>query len=472
MKQLIQFYLLLSSICSTGQRGFTIFDDQSENSVILDLIESESHFYFILDIGSKENFFMPCLYGDSYLLSLEKINNKIDTLAQLSSITNSLTSLHHLQFNAAGSKITLVGSSKSALQTTPTTIISVAYDIEWGTTSIDTVSQNLQYQLTGFNKLQLQDGSTILAYSLWNGQTGPTDGNYYISIDSFGNIKNTLVTEIDPTTTRYYGGAISSVPMSNDEFYSFSVETIIYNSSLVPIDTLPADITYPPHDRRSAVQCDLDVLISGVPIGFSKLDQDLLEIKNIYGNDQSFTGTQGQSIDKNYLKDIYMVSNRFISGSHRTMSLTKSNCNLDIIWEKEIEVPENYEVIWGHGVLATRDGGAVVYGSVNEDLTESLDAFFLKYDADGVITSRSDAETKSLHAVYPNPSAGMLYVSGGQPGQLLHMVVYSQLGELVQEISESSSGQGTDLSYLPIGIYYIKTTTADGSTSTYRWCRM
>ncbi|HKK40262.1 MAG TPA: T9SS type A sorting domain-containing protein [Cryomorphaceae bacterium] len=70
--------------------------------------------------------------------------------------------------------------------------------------------------------------------------------------------------------------------------------------------------------------------------------------------------------------------------------------------------------------------------------------------------------------LYPNPTRGQVNIKTNSEKALLNVVVFDQMGRIVEQFGNQNSSQilSLDLGHLPLGVYSLSLTAADGKTST------
>ncbi|HKL40296.1 MAG TPA: T9SS type A sorting domain-containing protein, partial [Cryomorphaceae bacterium] len=70
--------------------------------------------------------------------------------------------------------------------------------------------------------------------------------------------------------------------------------------------------------------------------------------------------------------------------------------------------------------------------------------------------------------LYPNPTRGQVNIKTNSEKALLNVVVFDQMGRIVEQFGNQNSSQilSLELGHLPLGVYSLSLTAADGKTST------
>lgn len=139
--------------------------------------------------------------------------------------------------------------------------------------------------------------------------------------------------------------------------------------------------------------------------------------------------------------------------------LTKLDTAYNIVWQKKYG-GDAYNLMFG--VLATSDGGCVMYGRrYDYNNIPKLDAYIIKVDGNGLVTSETaiPINQESITA-FPNPSTGQLNFKKETPSvsSRFELTVFDISGKLVFQKKETDLSETLDLSHLSTGnyIYQIK----------------
>ncbi|MDP2236946.1 MAG: T9SS type A sorting domain-containing protein, partial [Bacteroidales bacterium] len=118
-------------------------------------------------------------------------------------------------------------------------------------------------------------------------------------------------------------------------------------------------------------------------------------------------------------------------------------------------------------LLATSDGGCLISGEYNDFMnhpfTHISDAFFLKMDANGIITSLPFNKTSlkpTAYAIHPNPVKEKFRIQSAT-GQTTKAMLYNLNGALVKRF-EFVSDFEADVSTLMPGAYLLQLSRQDG----------
>ncbi len=134
--------------------------------------------------------------------------------------------------------------------------------------------------------------------------------------------------------------------------------------------------------------------------------------------------------------------------------LTKLDTAYNIVWQKKYG-GDAYNLMFG--VLATSDGGCVMYGRrYDYNNVPKTDAYIIKVDGNGVVTSETTIPiTQTSITAYPNPSMGQLNFKKEAPSvfERFDVLVFDISGKLVFEKKETDLSEMIDLTYLTEGNY-------------------
>lgn len=137
--------------------------------------------------------------------------------------------------------------------------------------------------------------------------------------------------------------------------------------------------------------------------------------------------------------------------------VTKADQDLNIVWKKRYLTDGNYQAMT---INATSDGGCLVFGSVGDSQGQRFTLFALKINAEGFV-GLDEFQEENMAFVYPNPSNGIIRISGVEADKTL---IYNTLGQHVI----SFRGNETNVETLTRGVYLMRITDVDGKTQTLR----
>ncbi len=202
--------------------------------------------------------------------------------------------------------------------------------------------------------------------------------------------------------------------------------------------------------------------------------------KNIYStsNDTTIWGAWNYNSDTTKLGEWYWggTHNYIYGASGRAFSqssflLHKLNKDYSTKWTKKYGGDAYYEL---YGVLATDDGGCLIYGTrYDYNNTPKYDAYILKVNADGLITSESSIplSLNTVH-IYPNPSNGFVHFDYKEPLKDIQIRVVDTKGSLVHQVKLSDGVLPTlDLSFLNNGVYFIQIMEQNQLFAVCRWVK-
>lgn len=196
-------------------------------------------------------------------------------------------------------------------------------------------------------------------------------------------------------------------------------------------------------------------------------------------NDTAIWGAWNYSLDSTKIGEWYWGgSYNFIWGEighalvPSSFILHKLNRDYSTKWTKRYGGDAYYEM---YGVLATDDGGCMMYGTrYDYNTTPKYDAYILKVNGEGLITSESFIPL-TLHAieVYPNPSNGLINLDFKEPLRNVQIRVIDTKGSLVHQITlpESQVSATLDLSFLNNGVYSIQIIEQNRLFAVSRWVK-
>lgn len=134
--------------------------------------------------------------------------------------------------------------------------------------------------------------------------------------------------------------------------------------------------------------------------------------------------------------------------------INKVDSNLNVVWKKFYGGDAFYST---NDIIATPDGGCIVTGYRYDHLTQNqeTDAFILKIDQNGLITSNKETQQiKSYNAiVYPNPAKDKLTFRIAENFTNSEITINDLSGKQIQTIANVSSIENIDISSFSNGIY-------------------
>jgi Secretion system C-terminal sorting domain len=207
----------------------------------------------------------------------------------------------------------------------------------------------------------------------------------------------------------------------------------------------------------------------------ARLTQDLVFLAtNLRGATKFYTtveavrdtnSTQGISVSIDTTKDgrfIYWggayntgpVSGSIFSNLRASFILTKLDTAYRTIWQKKYGGEAYYLM---QGVLATSDGGCLMYGRrYDYNTVPKMDAYIIKVDGNGMISSETTIPIGlSSITAYPNPSTGQLNFKKETPSVLrrFEVSIFDISGKLVHQKKETDLSETIDLTHLAEGNY-------------------
>ncbi len=171
------------------------------------------------------------------------------------------------------------------------------------------------------------------------------------------------------------------------------------------------------------------------------------------------------------------------TGAYDTPFLNQSNGFFII--QVDTVLRKNWEIYFGSndqyryavsGILATKDGGALIYGRRYDDLGERVfNAYMVKFNADGNIswTNNIDASQLITIKIYPNPSNGPLILDMRGITGMAELRIFDTNGNNVYVHHDISEGRTTmDLSGLSNGTYMYKIYHGNKVIGKGRWVKV
>ncbi|MGP1447866.1 MAG: T9SS type A sorting domain-containing protein [Candidatus Limimorpha sp.] len=149
--------------------------------------------------------------------------------------------------------------------------------------------------------------------------------------------------------------------------------------------------------------------------------------------------------------------NVFPAYSPYNITVTRTDENLNVIWEKTYTHPAKF--LQATYLLATNDGGCLVAGGAYDHSNDHYDLFLLKINANGSVDTKEVMviDEKAL-GVYPNPVRDVARFSGGE---YRTVEILNMQGQMV--LQETVEGNTFYAGGLAAGVYYIIATDAEGN---------
>ena len=221
----------------------------------------------------------------------------------------------------------------------------------------------------------------------------------------------------------------------------------------------------------------------------------------LIGSTGQFGGVNLQVMDKNYkrklsfgIDQLYRVAFPFnvfdlndegilYTGAYDTpfyhqsdgLFITKFDTGFQKNWEIYFGLNDQYRYK-GSGIIATSDGGALVYGARYDDLGERVfNAYMVKFNSDGNISWTNNIDASQLITIktYPNPSNGPLsFDIKGITGKA-DIRIFDMSGNNVYVHHGITDGATTlDLSDLVSGTYIYKVYQKNKVLGTGQWVKV
>ena len=153
--------------------------------------------------------------------------------------------------------------------------------------------------------------------------------------------------------------------------------------------------------------------------------------------------------------------NDWFTYSPYNITLTKTNENLDVIWQESFTYPTRH--LMATFLMATNDGGCVVLGGANNWNTGHYDFFVIKVNSDGMLCSNEImVEDLRPYAFYPNPVKDRICFEFSPDVQPTQIEFYDMQGRLI--VMQRDGMENVDMSQLPAGVYMMRVTLDNGKT--------
>jgi hypothetical protein len=166
-------------------------------------------------------------------------------------------------------------------------------------------------------------------------------------------------------------------------------------------------------------------------------------------------------------------SNPPFSLNNAPFILTKLDTAYRIVWQKKYGLGANCPM---EGVLATSDGGCLMYGyRYDYNSVPKVDAYLIKVDGNGVVTSTTSIPI--LHEsiiAYPNPSNGQLHFKKEDPSvsRTFELNIFDMSGKLVFQKKETDLSEIYYLNYLATGDYMYQIKQKEQIISIGKWVKI
>ena len=155
--------------------------------------------------------------------------------------------------------------------------------------------------------------------------------------------------------------------------------------------------------------------------------------------------------------------------------ITKFDIGFQKDWEIYFGTNDQYRYI-GSGILATSDGGALVYGARYDDLGERVfNAYMVKFNSDGNISWTDNIDASQLITIktYPNPSNGPLSLDiKGITGRADIRIFDTNGNNVYVQHGITEGVTNLDLSDLVSGTYIYKVYQKNKVLCTGQWAKV
>jgi Secretion system C-terminal sorting domain len=140
--------------------------------------------------------------------------------------------------------------------------------------------------------------------------------------------------------------------------------------------------------------------------------------------------------------------------------LRKLDRDFNVLWTKQYGKNHFYFM---SGVLATDDGGCMMYGQRYNFNSEGLvEGYVLKVDGNGITANETIIPLSiSTISASPNPSNGVIQVNIENVSKVLSYRFFDMNGRLIKSLQSDASNPNFDLSFVSSGTYIF--TVSDGS---------
>ncbi len=141
--------------------------------------------------------------------------------------------------------------------------------------------------------------------------------------------------------------------------------------------------------------------------------------------------------------------------------LGKFDSELNKLWEKEYGNDTMFYFM--NGVLATSDGGCLMYGyRVKYSQSDLKEAYVLKVDENGIITGETSIPLKDEIGCYPNPAKDYIQFDLPKSTNMVSLELIDLSGRVVlaQKINHQAP---IDISFLPQGMYMYQVKGQNGA---------
>jgi hypothetical protein len=309
-----------------------------------------------------------------------------------------------------------------------------------------------------------------------SGTDTPSNQYFFIEMEQNGEIINSLVQNLD--SNPYY-----LWPVGADKYHMWSWENSVVqlNADLSYDTTYPINLsseffiwrTQPYNDQSYFLLGDRPF---GSP-GINEVDIAVVHVDNEANVLNSFVfGFDGELASRACLSSIDPEV-LFIGGTRSRVDyalIDSTDFNQIFIHKTNISgeilrtsfYSTNGSVMMGN-LIATSDGGCLISGGyydfMNYPFTNIMDAFFLKMDTNGIITSLHTNKTPlkpTAYTIHPNPVKDKFRIQCAN-GQTSKAMLYSLNGALVQRF-EFVSDFEADVSNLMPGAYLLQFSRQDG----------
>lgn len=197
--------------------------------------------------------------------------------------------------------------------------------------------------------------------------------------------------------------------------------------------------------------------------------------------DTNFANTAAKSIDTTkdgrftYWGGTYNIYglNPLFSSYRSSFILTKLDATYQNVWQKIYGGDAYYSM---EGILATSDGGCVMYGRrYNYNTNSEIDGIVIKVDGNGVVTSETTIPIPQTSiTAFPNPSMGQLNFKKETPSvfERFDVLVFDISGKLVYQKKETDLSEMFDLSHLAEGNYMYQIQQQGVIKAVGKWGKM